>query len=151
VQSWNKGKFLGTQMNNINTWLATTPGHFNVFSTTMPWGGYGVQQGHWLVGEFTQPGGLGADLIHICCTNAANIWKSAGNGSFSVINGWSPWPNYGMVDGSWHAADFTGDGRTDVLHAWGAASSNIWQPRPDNTGTFNVNGSSPGRGYCMLC
>jgi len=140
--------------NYIETWLSNGNGTFNLPGAFQPWAGYGVQQGHWLTGEFTQPGGLGADLIHICCATWANIWKSNGNGTFSVVNapnGWSPWANYGMLEGSWHVGDFTGDGRTDLLHALGGSSANIWKAKSNNSGTFDVNGFTPGAGYCMLC
>jgi hypothetical protein len=138
--------------NNINTWLATTPGHFNVFSTTMPWGGYGVQQGHWLAAELTN--GFGTDLVHICCANSMNVWRSLGNGQFSVVNGWQvPGnPAYGMLDGSWYAADFTGDGKVDLHHACCSNYSNTFVSTWTQTGgTFNRFTVTPPGSYCMLC
>jgi hypothetical protein len=133
----------------VETWRSDGDGTFTSTGSFEPWPGYVAQQGQWLTGRFNSAGGP-EDLIHICCANTANIWISNGNGTFWVVNnGWSPWPGYGMLEGSWHAADFTGEGRTDLLHAWGGANAKVWKARTD--GTFDVNGFSPGSGYCMLC
>lgn len=136
--------------NYVETWVSNGNGSFNLPGAWQPWQNYGVQYGQWLTGRFDFSTGS-QDLIHICCTNTVNVWRSNGNGTYSVINGWSPWPNYGMLDGSWHAADFTGDGRTDILHAVGPNHENTWKARINNSGMFDVTVYIPGGGYCMLC
>jgi len=137
--------------NAMNMWRSNRDGHYQVTVVTLPDSGYGVQQGHWIAGKFTQPG-LRDDLIHICCRYYANIWKSNGSGGFSWNLGWAPNPNYGMLEGSWHKGDLArDDGRTDLLHAWGSDYANILKPKIDNSGFFDVNSYQPIPGYCMLC
>jgi len=121
---------------------------FTVTPVPVPPGGYGVQQGQWLAGHFNVAGGW-EDLIHICCAGYVRIWLSNGDATFTVSNPWAPWGGYGMLDGSWHRSDFTGDGRTDLLHAWGGSSANTW--KANSSGTFDVTGYTPQAGYCMLC
>ncbi len=137
--------------NNINYWHATGGGQFSVSAVSMPWQQYGVQQGYWIAGQFNSPTS-GEDLIHICCANNVNIWKSNGNGTFTVVSWQVPGnPGYGMLEGSWHAGDFTGDGRTDLHHACCGYYSNTWKAKTDNSGAFDVVAFVPTQPYCMLC
>src|SRR5207249_2031068 len=107
-------------------------------------------QGHWLAGQSTAPSS-GEDVMHICCANYAQLWKPNGNGTFTISGPLSPSPGYGMMDGSWYAADFArDDGRTDLLHSCCGDYANIWKTTTDNTGNFDVNAPT-GPGWVTAC
>ena len=47
-------------------------------SSFRPWPGYGLQSGSWLAGDFNGDGKT--DLVHLCCTDYANIWLAQPSG-----------------------------------------------------------------------
>ena len=104
--------------------------------------GYGARLGSWLAGDFNGDGG--SDLLHRWGPNAANVWLSRRDGRFDV-QAFPAWPEYGMSAGTWHAADIDGDGSTDLLHAWGGSSVNVWFGT--RNGSFTLSSFTPWPGY----
>src|SRR5439155_2441501 len=131
--SWVTGDFNGDGRTDLlhlccanyaNLWLAQANGGFSAGPPFQPWPGYGMQLGSWLTGDFNGDGRT--DLLHLCCTNYANVWLAQANGGFSAGPPFQPSPGYGMQPGSWVTGDFTGDGRTDLLHLCCANYANLW-------------------------
>ena len=109
-----------------------------------PWSGYGIPNGLWMTGDFNNDGR--ADIFHaVANTDYANVWRSNGNGSFSVTS-FRPWPGYGIPNGLWLTGDIDGDRRTDVFHAVANTDyANVW--RSNGNGTFTVTSFRPWPGY----
>lgn len=122
-------------------WLADGNGGFSI-SGFQPWAGYGMRYGSWQVGDVSGDGK--ADLVHLCCSNYANVWLSNGDGGFSGVQ-FMPGSDYAMKAGRWLTGDFTGDGRVDLMHQWSEHDTNVWLSYGD--GRFAVTPYRPWQGY----
>jgi hypothetical protein len=98
----------------VNVWTANTTGGFDV-APFRPWAGYGISNGGWLTGDYDGDGRT--DLVHaVENTDYVHLWHSTGVATFAVST-FSPWSGYRIPNGSWLTADFSGDGKTDIVHA----------------------------------
>jgi FG-GAP-like repeat len=118
----------------VNVWLSNGDGTFDV-KPFSPWAGYGIPNGVWLVGDVTGDGKV--DIVHaVANTDYVNVWLSNGDGTFDV-KPFSPWAGYDISEGSWMVADFTGNGKSDLVHILiNASYVNVWLSNGD--GTFDV-------------
>jgi hypothetical protein len=96
----------------------------------------------WLPGDFD--GAIGADLVHLCCSDYANTWLTQGDGTFKVTS-FRPWPHYGLQAGRYFTLDFTGDGKDDLLHFRYFDSTYGWIS--DGDGTYTMTSFRPWPGY----
>jgi hypothetical protein len=128
----------------VNVWLSKGDGTFTVKSFR-PWPGYGMN-GVWLTGDFS--GDHRTDLVHVVPgADYVNVWTSRGDGTFTV-QPFRPWAGYAMPNGVWLAADFNGDGKTDIVHVvQNADYVNVWTS--NGNGTFSVTPFRPWAGYAM--
>lgn len=114
--------------------------------TQRAWDNYAIPNGLWLSGDYTGDGR--DDLLHVVNgKDYVHPWVATGGGAFNVRT-FRPWRGYGMPNGVWLNADFTGDGRMDVVHV--VNNSDYVHPWISNgNGTFNVRTFRPWRGYAM--
>lgn len=98
----------------------------------------------WLAANFNGTGGT--DLVHLCCGDYANTWLSNGDGTFAVKSN-RPWPRYGVQPGTFRALDYTGDGKTDLIHQCCTDYVHTWIS--DGDGTYTVGFFRPWPGYGM--
>jgi hypothetical protein len=123
------------------TWTSLGNGTFSA-AMTFPWDGYSMASGTWQAGDFNGDGK--SDFVHLCCYDYANMWFSRGDGTFSVT-AFKPWDDYWVQSGSWQAADFDGDGKTDLAHMCCFDYMNVWTSSGD--GSFAVNQRQAWPGY----
>jgi hypothetical protein len=115
-------------------------------SVFQPWPQYGMTSGRWQLGYFNNDNKL--DMIHLCCSDQAQVWLSNGDGTFS-IRAFQPSPGYGMQSGSWLVGDFNGDLRTDLVHLWTNGNyANVWLSNGD--GSFSIRSFAPWPDYGFL-
>jgi len=99
--------------NYIHTWKSLSNGQFEIGKFSAP-SDYQVGLGSWVAGDFNGDGKT--DLIHIVVEkNYIHPWKSLGNGQFEIGKVLPP-PGYQIGRGTWVAADFNGDGKSDLIH-----------------------------------
>jgi hypothetical protein len=124
-----------------SVWLANSSGVFDTRTFT-PWPSYNTRAGSWKGGDFNGDGR--ADLVHLCCEDYVHIWLSNGDGTFSVST-FRPWPGYAIQVGSWQVGDFSGDGKTDLLHFSPLGYVHQWSS--NGAGGFNVSTFEAWPGY----
>jgi hypothetical protein len=122
-------------------WLSNNTGAFDV-RTFRPWPGYYTRIGSWESGDFNGDGR--ADLVHLCCEDYVNVWLSNGDGTFHV-SGFRSWPGYALQTGAWQVGEFTGDGKTDLLHLTPYGYVHLWAS--NGAGGFDVRTFQPWPGY----
>jgi hypothetical protein len=129
----------------VHVWRSNGDGTYQV-STFRPWAGYAMPNGQWLVGDFDGDGR--ADIVHaVNGADYVHVWHSNGDGTFRVST-FRPWAGYAIPNGVWLAADFDGDGRTDIVHAvQNTDYVHRWHSNGD--GTFQIGTFSPWRGYAI--
>jgi hypothetical protein len=126
----------------VHIWTAQAGAVPFTVQTFLPWSGYDMVGGTFMVGDIDGDGK--SDLFH-AVTDGANIWLSRGDGTFNVKT-FLPWAGYVMDTGFWLQGDFNGDKKTDFMHVTGDPSGfNVWLSNGD--GTFNVAPFSPWPGY----
>ncbi|MBZ5725198.1 MAG: VCBS repeat-containing protein [Acidobacteriia bacterium] len=127
----------------VNVWTSNGNATFTV-KPFRPWAGYGIPNGLWMTGDFNGDGKT--DIVHaVQGTDYVNVWTSNGNATFTV-KPFRPWSGYGIPNGVWLAADFNGDGKTDIVHAvQGTDYANVWLS--NGNATFSVRSFSPWAGY----
>jgi FG-GAP-like repeat len=108
--------------NGVNVWLSNGRGTFRV-APFLPWPGYLIPTGPWLVGDFNNDGY--DDVVHVVESEGrAAIWLSNRDRTFRVE---TFGPDYAILGGQWLTADFRGDGRADLLHGVeGANYAEVW-------------------------
>lgn len=84
-----------------------------------------------IAGDFNGDGHQ--DLVHLCCTDHADIWFGQPDGSFLLGTPFRPVPGYDMQRGTWLVGDFKGNGRSDLLHVCCKDHANIWLGQPDGS------------------
>lgn len=120
---------------SVRLWSSDGDGTFTV-SGFRPWTGYGLQQGQWFASDFD--GDAKGDLVHLCCADSARLWRSNGDGSYTVSS-FQPWPGYQLQSGSWTAGDLEADGDGDLYHFCCVSRILIWISQAN--GTYQVVGS----------
>lgn len=138
---WATGDFNGDQRKDFlqtgtdeyaRSWLSNGDGTYSVVPFR-PWPGYGMG-GSWQVGDFNKDGK--DDAVHLCCSDYVETWLSTGDGAYTVMY-FRPWPGYGIASGSWQRGDFSGDGRTDLLHVC-CYYANQWTASATMPGKFGI-------------
>lgn len=127
----------------LNAWLSNGDGTF-VMRAFRPWQGYALQSGSWQTGDVTGDGR--ADLVHLCCSDWANVLISNGDGTFTV-KAFRPRSGYAIQHGSWQTGDVSGDGKADLVHLCCKDYANTWTSNGD--GTFAVASYRPRAGYAL--
>jgi FG-GAP-like repeat len=115
--------------------------------------GYGVSSNNYkfLTGDFN--GDQKTDLVHFVNDGGAgyiHIWKSNGDGTFTVDKSFTPWIGYAVNSNSYNylTGDFNGDGKTDLVHLFDNNYIHTWLA--NNTGTFDTKALfSPRSGYAI--
>lgn len=128
----------------VNLWASLGNGTYIVTNPYRP-ANYTMAGGiDWKTGDFNGDGKM--DLAHIW-DGGVNLWKSNGDGSFTVSGPYKP-AGYNMNGGiDFKIADVNGDGKSDLMHLW-SGGLNAWISNGD--GTFAVkNPYLPSPGYNM--
>jgi hypothetical protein len=129
--------------NYMHTWLSLGNGNYDV-RTFSPWAGYGIQNGKWLVGDFSGDGK--DDVVHVVNnTDYVHPWYSNGDGSF-VVHTFRPWGGYNVTNGEWLVGDLDEDRRMDLVHVV-YNTSYVHQWRSLGNGGFSIGSYSPWAGY----
>lgn len=132
-----------TNSDYVHPWLSRGDGTFDVRQYG-PGGGYNIQSGTWLVGDFNGDGRT--DLLHVTDADYVHPWLSNGDGTFSVT-AFQHAPRYNNRSGRWLAADINGDGRTDLVHLLHDDYIHPWLS--NGNGTFDVKQFRPRPGYAV--
>jgi glycoside hydrolase-like protein/VCBS repeat protein len=127
----------------LNTWTSHGDGTYAVKSfRARPL--YGVQLGNWLAADITGDGK--SDLIHLCCGDLMNVWRSVGDGTY-LVSTVKPSSGYNFSSGSWRTGDVNGDGRIDLIHLCCSEYMRVWLS--NGNGTFSVRSFHPSAGYVI--
>ncbi len=132
----------------VNTWASDGDGTFTIQGFVKPSSFYAMNSGEWIApGNVDGDIGGKADLVHRHA-NGLNVWKSDGDGTFTVVGNGAPWPGYSFKAGHWLSpGDIDGDGDADLIHRH-SGGVNAWLS--DGDGTFTIVGSAkPSPGYSM--
>jgi len=127
--------------NDGNLFYSTTARGSFVYRAFQPAPGYGMQQGVWRAGKINGDGTT--DLLHVCCSDYANIFY------FSTVQGgytrsiWQPRPGYSMQSGHWRIANLDGAFGGDVVHLCCDSYAELFYATSTN-GVFTEKTFSPG-------
>jgi hypothetical protein len=114
-----------------------------------PNNGYAVAANNYryLQGDFDGDGKQ--DLLHLVSDGEVRLWRSAGDGTFSVMPAYRPWPSYSVGANyyRYEVGDFNGDGKTDIIHFVNDRYAHVWLSNGD--GTFTVQTGFPNDGYVV--
>jgi subtilisin family serine protease len=141
---WLSGNFDG----NLNTdlvhlrlgemaakvWQSLGDGSFTI--TELPLG-YTHVGSEWQIGDLN--GDRLGDLIHFRGTTFLTVWLSNGDGTFTKTDVTAP-PGHNLQMGRWRVGDFSGDGKSDLLHL--SEDVHIWLSSPGGT-SFTIQQYTP--------
>ncbi|MEL6698454.1 MAG: FG-GAP-like repeat-containing protein [Bacteroidota bacterium] len=117
--------------NYLRVWESKGDGTFSIRGL-YPNTGYALSANgyNFRVGDFNGDGK--SDLVHFVNNNYLHVWYSRGNGTFNIR---SPFPNSGYAMSAngyaFTTSDFTGDGKTDLLHFVNHRYVHVWEAKPD--------------------
>jgi len=141
---------------NYFVWIASGDGHFQRVNKA---GSYDLlaNDATYISGDFNGDGRT--DLVHFDATDSAHLWLGKGNGDFdisqiSASEIYAPclftnapgapaydFQGYDRSHFAFKAADFNGDGKTDLVHLFNKTEVFIWISNGD--GTFKVTHAVP--------
>ena len=126
--------------NDADIWLANAGGFSPSELFFVP--GYDTRTGFFLAWNVDLD--ADTDLIHICCSDRVKVWRSNGNGTFTISEFF---PGYSLAQGDWEIGDFDGDGRGDLIHMPPGDTAKIW--RSLGGGAFSITSFQPHPGYVL--
>lgn len=134
-----------TQSGNLQWWINKGNGEFVANAAPFATDVFAPQAGSWQVMDYNGDGQ--ADLIHLADESAGKIFVWSYNGSgFTVTqmptgSGATDTVHSGASGGLWKAADFVGDGVTDMVHFVNDSGKYVvWSmPRPDQDVVQSIN------------
>jgi FG-GAP-like repeat/Salmonella virulence plasmid 65kDa B protein len=128
--------------NYVHVWLSNGDGTFTITSG-FPNSGYGVGANayNYQTGDFNGDGKT--DLVHFANSNYIHLWLSKGDGTFAILSRFPSTDGYivGANGYKFSAADFNGDGLTDLIHFVNNDYIHVWLSRGD--GTFDIHSKFP--------
>ncbi len=110
-------------------YFGTTRGSFT-HRYFQPAPNYGMQLGVWRAGKINGDGTT--DLLHVCCSDYANIFHFSGTQGGFTRSIWQPRLGYGMQTGHWRIANLDGAYGGDLVHLCCDSYAELWYSTSTN-------------------